>query len=88
MKQGKRGVMNAKANKILEELFLSKGITRCEICGSNFGLTWMHRKKKRYYNTVKEMSDFNQVILACLKCHSELEYNRGDTEALFIKLRQ
>lgn len=84
----KRGLMTLKSNAILKKKFLDLGITRCEICGSNFGLTYMHRQKKRYYNTVEEMSDLNQVILACLNCHQSLEYDRKATEELFLKLRQ
>ena len=84
---GRRPVLNQKANKILKKLFLKKGITRCEICGSGFGLTWMHRKKRRYYLTLEELSDFKEVILACLRCHMKYEYDREATKKLFIKLR-
>lgn len=79
--------MNQKANNRLKEIFLSKGITRCELCGNNSWLSYMHRKKRRHYQTVEELTDFNQVILACMSCHTQLEYDRDATEAVFRRLR-
>jgi hypothetical protein len=79
--------MNKKANATLKKLFISKGIITCEICHSPYQLTWMHRKKRRYYLTAEELSDFSEVILACMSCHQKCEYDREATENLFSKLR-
>ena len=81
-------LMNKKANALLKKKFEELGITRCEICGSDYGLTFMHRQKRRYYNTAEELSDLNKVILACMADHRRLEYDRKATEELFSKLRQ
>jgi hypothetical protein len=87
MKLGKRGRMGRDANKKLAELFLSKGITRCEVCGSSEWLTWAHRRKRRHYNSVEELSDFDQVLLLCQRHHQEIEFSQDKTEALFVRLR-
>ena len=79
--------LNQKANKILKEKFERKGITRCEICGSNQWLTFMHRLKRRYYTSLEELSDINEVILACMKCHQKYEFDRKETENIFSRLR-
>jgi len=84
---GKRGAMNQKSNKLLKDKFLKAGKTNCEICGSNQWLTFMHRKKRRYYTSLEELSDMNEVILACMSCHQKLEFNREETENIFSRLR-
>lgn len=69
-------------------MFQSKGITRCEICGSGYALSWAHLKKRRYYNTVEELSDFNEVILACIPCHNKyLEWDEQVKQEWFKRLR-
>lgn len=80
--------MNRESNRRLKELFLNKGITKCEICGTDNYLSWAHRAKRRYYNTVEELSDFNSVILACIPCHNKyLEWDGEIKEEWFKKLR-
>jgi len=89
MKLGKRGKMSREANKKLAELFLEKGITRCEYpnCGTSWFITFAHRQKRRFYSTVEQLSDFDQVLLLCYKHHNEIEFDKGKTEELFNKLR-
>lgn len=80
-----RTKMNQKANNALKKLFEEKEICSCESCGSSFGLTFAHRKKRRHYKTVEELSDFNEVLLLCLKCHMKIEYDKKQTKELFKK---
>ena len=48
-KKKTRTQINQEANKKLTKLWLHKGIDRCELCGSTFGLTNMHRHKRIWY---------------------------------------
>ena len=84
-----RTIWNREANKILKNKFERLGITRCEYpnCGSTSGLTWCHLKKRRYYNSVEELSDFKEVLLICLKHHQFLEVNQTELKELFKTLR-
>lgn len=82
-----RTAMNKKANAILKKKFIDMGKTSCEICGSNYALTFMHRLKRRHYTSLNALSDMNEVILACIKCHTKYEYDRKATEELFKRLR-
>ena len=84
---GKRGKMNIEALKRNKSNFLSRGITRCERCGSDYGLRFAHRKKRRHYSSVDELSDFNEVLLLCIRCDSVSEYNRDLLESWFRELR-
>ena len=61
---------------------------RCEICGSDFGLTFAHRKKRvEYYREPEKLGDFNEVLLLDLKCHQKLEKDKELTKFYFNKLR-
>lgn len=84
-----RTAINRKANGILRKLFHDKGITTCEICGENFFLSFAHRHKRRWYydKPVKLLWDFNQVIIACILCHNDIEKSKELTEQTFLKLR-
>jgi len=85
---GKRGRMNARANRLLKTEFMRRGVTRCEVCGSTFALTWAHRFKRRHMNTVEELSDYQNVILACVSCHQRyLEWDEEEKEMWFQRLR-
>ena len=72
--------------KQLKKEFEEDGITYCEICGSCFILTPMHRMKRRYY-TKDTLWLRKEVILACVECHQKLEYDREGTRKIFKKLR-
>ena len=82
-----RTVINRQANKKLKELYLSKDITRCEMCGGSWGLSFAHRKKRRFYQTLEDLSDFNETLLLCYTCHNRIEYDKQLTEDTFNKLR-
>lgn len=82
-----RTQMNAEALKINKENFAKKGITYCESCGVSFGLTFAHKKKRRHYRTVKELTDYNEVIVLCLREHEIIEKSPEKTRELFDRLR-
>lgn len=82
-KLGKKGKIWIKARSKLKKEFESKGIIRCEICGSNYILSFHHRRKRRYGNE----HIFKNVILLCATHHHELEYNKELTKEWFEKLR-
>lgn len=84
---GKRGILNQKANKILKDKFLHANITTCEACGSDFGLTFAHRLKRRHMSTLEELTDIQNVLLLCLKCHMSIEYDKDKTDKLFTQCR-
>lgn len=86
-----RTAMNRESNELLQKLFSEKGIFSCEVafagCNRNFGLNFAHKKKRRHYKTVEELSEFNEVCLCCLKCHIILEQNPVLTKETFARLR-
>lgn len=84
---GKRGRQSQRANRTLYKTFLEKGITRCEICSSDSMLSFAHRQKRVNYRTAEELSDFNEVLLLCIPCHQEIEYDKALTNYWFTKLR-
>lgn len=91
----KQGVKKESANdrwkkqrEKLKVIFQEKGMTRCELCGSNFILSFHHRHKRWLYIRRKELlGDFNQVILVYAKHHELLERDKELTEYYFKKLR-
>lgn len=80
-----------KLNRTLKELFIYKGISYCEAqlpgC-NNFNLTFAHRHKRRWYQNNQDLlSDYQQVILACLKCHMKMEADADLTKIVFERKR-
>ena len=91
-KLGKITKRNIEANHKLKELFESKGITRCEVmlegCMGNQFLSFAHRKKRRFYRLCPDkLSDFNEVILACIPCHQLIENDKMLSSKIFRRLR-
>lgn len=89
---GKIGEANLKANKILKQLFLDKGIDYCEIglprCVKTWTLANVHRHKRMWYKSNLELLyDFKQVVRGCTPCHETIENDKELTEAIFLKLR-
>jgi hypothetical protein len=82
-----KAVQNLEANAINKANFLRLGITRCESCGTDYGLSFAHRKKRRHYRTLEELTDYNEVILLCLREHEEIEKSPQKTIELFKRLR-
>lgn len=82
-----RTQMNKEALAINKAQFESKGITRCESCGTTYGLSIAHRRKRRHYRSVKELTDWNEIILLCLREHQIIEKDPEATARLFERLR-
>jgi len=92
-KIGKIGKRNIEANKKLKEIFIDNGITRCELCNSDYALTFAHKERREWYRSQPELlSDFKQVLLLCQKCHQKMDDRSETTEKLknelFDVLRQ
>lgn len=67
---GKRGREWENARRRLKKKFFELGIDFCEICGSRFGLSFAHSKKRRHI----EGDELTEVALVCIHpCHAELE---------------
>jgi hypothetical protein len=67
---GKKGLQWQRIRKELKERFRKAGITRCEICGSNFALGFAHRKKR----ACCDEEELYKVALLCNDpCHREAD---------------
>jgi len=87
---GKIGRANLEANKILREKLAD--ITYCEVkldeCLGSMYLTNAHRHKRSWYQgDVELLSEYTQVIRACVNCHNEIEHDEAFTEETFKELR-
>jgi len=88
IKTGRVTKLNIASNKILKKIYEDKEITRCELCGSDWALSFHHRHKRRWYRDCPEkLSEFNQTLLLCCKCHDLCEMSRSMTEDVFGRLR-
>lgn len=85
---GKIGKINMDANHKLKEEFQDLGVISCEICGSEWALSWHHRHKRQWYRG-KEwlLSDIRQVLLLCPNHHDMLERSRALSNETFKKYR-
>lgn len=93
MKQiGKIGKININANKKINKMFQNKGIDYCEVdyphdCNPMW-LTFAHRHKRVFYRGNSELlSDYNQVIMACINVHAIMEKDAELTKEIFDQLR-
>ena len=85
---GKIGRRNISANRKIAKMFQERGIVRCEICGSTFGLSFHHKHHRyHYYGCPQMLSDFGQVILLCAKHHNQYQPDSTETLELFKRLR-
>jgi hypothetical protein len=62
------------ARRKLKQIFENAGITRCEVCQTDWALGFAHRKKRRHITDEKELMT---VALLCNPCHERIEYG-GD----------
>lgn len=90
-KVGVIGKANLEANRRLKEVLA--GITICEVklkdCLGGMFLTNAHRHKRAWYKgDVELLSDYKQVIRACVNCHDKIEFDEDLTEEMFIRLRK
>lgn len=70
LKPGKRTKAWNAARKRLKVRFSAAGIERCELCGSTFAMSFMHRVKRRFITTPEELET---VALGCVVCHDRIE---------------
>ena len=82
------------ANKKLKEIYAEKEITWCEVqeenCQVSYALSWHHRKPRVEYRRNPEMlSNFNETLLVCHVCHSDLHKHGWElSEYYFKELRE
>ena len=88
MKIGKKTKEWIKASDELEEIYLEKGITQCELrfagCWIGNSIHFAHRYKR---NDPRCEHTFEGTLLACNNCHDKIEYDRELSEKMFKKLR-
>jgi hypothetical protein len=85
---GKIGKINLEANKKLKELFLQKQILTCEICGSDWALSWHHKHSRVWYRPWPEkLSEFSEVLLVCPEHHNLLQSDQRKSDYYFRQLR-
>ena len=89
---GKITKRNIEANKILKEIYIEKGIDKCELrlsgCWIFTTLGFAHKEKRwKYIKNPEGLSDFNETLLACTNCHQKIEGDRELTEYYFKRLR-
>lgn len=98
-KIGRYGRINIRANKKIKEMFLKKGIDRCEACPvlHKLGhLNWQclqassnaHRHSRiEYRKNLNKLYDYKQVIRACIPSHKFMDENKEVREQVFLVLR-
>lgn len=68
-----------RARNRLKKIYLHKGITRCERCGSDWALGFHHLDKR---SSGKAQNTFAETRLLCVKCHDLVEYNKEENSKL------
>ncbi len=58
----------------LKKRFAAVDLTRCEVCGSRFGLGFAHRKRRRYCDE----AELHICALACSTCHDDIDGHGPD----------
>lgn len=95
-KVGKQGKKNADEYKNIKQYLMANPITYCEAglpgCLHTMYLQVAHRRRRnQYYDGTHSLSDPNEWIIACQKCHQELDRRTPEsftlTEAVFARLR-
>ena len=76
--------------KKVVKMFEEKGITICEVrlkeVMDHSGETPAHRLKRRHY-TDGRINSFEEIVLACPRCHEIMEKDPKLTEEIFKRLR-
>jgi len=81
---GKKTAEWIEEKKKLIKIYQEKGITRCENCGSKYGLSFHHRPRR---SSQKAEHTFEKTRLLCWECHPFFEDNDWADERLFAKPR-
>lgn len=85
--------INQKALQTNRLNFAKKGIVFCEFCNSGLFTSFAHRHKRRYYYdkdpqvNIDKLTDFNEVLLLCGRCHDRIEKSPSMTNTYFVLLR-
>lgn len=86
-----RAEMNRKARKMIADIAEEKGLYRCELCGSTFGVAPAHKERRIYYKTAEALADYKQWICLCVICHTKLDdrsqTTKAESDATFDTLR-
>lgn len=75
-KIGKKTRAWQKAKKRLIKEYQERGITTCEVCGSDFGLSFHHLKRRSKGGE----HTFENTVLLCAKCHHRADNAPGHIE--------
>lgn len=73
IKLGKKSEEWIRARELLKEEYLENDIVRCELCNSNWALSFHHLDKR---SSGKAKHTFKDTRLLCINCHSKAEYNK------------
>jgi hypothetical protein len=86
-----RTLMNRKARAVIAEIAEDRGLDRCELCGSTFGLAPAHRHPRRFYQGAEGLADPNEWLALCVECHTRMDdrslTSEEDKEEIFNQLR-
>ena len=83
----RRTEMNKKALEKCKTYALAHNEVQCAVCGTTYALSIAHKKKRRFYNSVEELSNPKEWLVLCYTHHHEIEFSKEKTEALFSRLR-
>ena len=65
--------------KKLIEIYRQRGVIRCELCGSDWGMSFHHLDKR---SSGKAKNTFEDTRLLCAQCHADVEYDKEANEKL------
>ena len=86
---GRISDLNKKHYQLGKQKLFELGKIRCENCNSDYFLTIAHKKTRRhYYSCPEKLSDVNEMLTLCLKCHQAIEGKKEATEEIFKRLRK
>ena len=95
-KIGRIGEANREARKRIAAICEEKNLNRCEVnlegCLKKWPLAPAHRRQRaEYHGNVDMLSDYNEWVVACQHCHTELDRrtpaSKQLTEEVFAKHR-
>lgn len=78
-KVGKKGKINAKADKESKADLSRKGIDYCQLCGRNIGLGRSHSHKRRHETNLRRVA-----LLCNFPCHNFIEHKLTKEERQVI----
>lgn len=79
---GKCTIAWTKARAKLKAAFATAGITRCEVCGSSFALSFAHSMSRRFITCDREMME---VALLCASHHAQCDDHGHACMMKFVK---